>query len=181
MKKITSFFLAAGLCFHNIASGENETQCSKYPEVTRNAWPYFTDAQCDCGSNLSIKYEYKEPSNMTLVAVCNFRKNDRRESYGGFFFRGSDTTTATLERQDTPSGVGLYFGGWKFIEEDVAIDAFKVPRLSKTAPCWTTEATVELTQLLIMVGPGTDEDGGWPLKHRVLKVGNYKACKPGDF
>jgi len=108
--------------------------------------------------------------------VCGFRRDERGEPYGGFFFRGQNVITASVVHQENPSGIDLYFGSWKFIEEEDAIKAFKAPTLSNSAQCWMAEATVELTQLLIMEGPGSDQDGEWLLKYRVIEVGKYKAC-----
>lgn len=174
--------LVTGLSFHSMATGESTSHCNKYPEVTRNAWPYFTNAQCDCSSNLPSKYEYKEPSDMTLVGVCGFQKNKSGEASAGYFLRGQKAVTASATYvQGSLGGPRLYFGDWKFIEREAAFKAFNVPALTETARCWTSDATVEGIQLLIMKGNGTDEDGEWLLKYRVIKVGNYKACNADNY
>lgn len=181
-KGVPILFLVGSWCMHSLAVGEDENRCSRYPEVTQDAWPYYTDSRCDCGTNLSVRYEHKEPFGTKLIAVCDFRKSEHGDVYGGFFFRGKIVKAAPVTFvQGSLGGPRLHFEHLKFIDREAAFRTFGAPALTKSALCWRAEATVEITQLLVMRGPGTDEDGEWPVKYRVLNIGSYAACDAAGY
>jgi hypothetical protein len=179
--------LVAIVASHANAAPTDDSACKRYPSIEK-----FSESGCKCGADLTkLKLNVRPPTGLTLAAACNYKKTGNGVS-GYFYFEGEAVVSGTVITLEGAEGHFLLFSrvprpppeqfssamNELRIEDSAAFKLFKTPTISKKTSCWQANAKIKVTQLTVMEGTGSSEEGSFPDQYDVLEVGRYSQCKP---
>lgn len=182
-----AFVIALILPLQSIAKGG---ACESIPDLKG-----YDLTGCKCG-NAIARLPIIAPNNMSLIAACSFEnfKAEGGWSYwiGGYYFKGEIVISGVLHREYDNAFSGDYisfssnekikyseFGSsinsMRFYEDPVDVKKLNPP-LPDSTQCWSAPVQIKVNLLYVLAGHGTDEEGTFPKKFEILKIGKRKPC-----
>lgn len=146
---------------------------------------------CKCDKNIH-KLSINEHTDLPLVAVCNYVKEDWGQT-GDYFFKGNLLISGVITREETETfgdtvrfygeakDAQVLFNGsgpdLRFQDQNAFVSAVRAPTITSNARCWSAKASMRIELMYTSAGPGTDADGTYILQYKMLNVGKFKKCK----
>ena len=145
---------------------------------------------CLCGNTLRRHEVFKteQHTSLPMIAACVYEDSEKN-LLGRFVYAGRMTIEGSIVRSESDSlGDQVEFHA---SEEQVSklplalhslrmndkiIRLARIPALRDFNDCREAPATIQLRRLLVTLGPGTDNDGSFPVSWSLRRVGKFKKC-----
>lgn len=144
---------------------------------------------CVCKSGLAGE-QVRSFRGLRLAAICGHQRHEGLGEDGEFFFNGRERIKGRLTYQSVESlGEGYFFystdlpwylHGIRF-DHDAEVEAyakrsFRAPALEASVQCWQADAVLDLRSLHLKLAGGTDADGPFATRFRLVQRSKFAAC-----